>query len=252
MVNYRAVTAPADMERVVDLEIAIWGVCERDAFAPHLMCLLPMNGGAVLVAEDSDAFVGFCASTPALRDGKHILWSFMAGVHPGYQGRGIGYALKHYQRQWASENGYERIHWTFDPLKNRNANFNLNMLGVVGYRYHHNLYGQMVDAINVHPLPSDRLEVYWNVNAEARDAHAAIPEDVTMLVAPSPDGPEARLPGNLPPHIGICSPPAGTPDLEAWQDEMRRAFLHAFANDFKVRRYVYNGAPGYYLLHREA
>lgn len=241
------------MERVVDLEIAIWGVGDRDAFAPHLMCLLPINGGAVIVAEADEEFVGFCASIPALRDGIPMLWSFMAGVHPSYQGQGIGYALKHYQRQWAADNGFSQIHWTFDPLKSRNANFNLNLLGAVGYRYHPNLYGRMVDAINVHPLPSDRLEVCWNVTDKTQDKtiEANVShDDVLMLVDRPTTNCETSLVDTLPPYVGIQSPPAAAANLESWQSKMRHAFLYAFAHGFRVRRYVQDDAASYYLLHR--
>ncbi len=250
MVQFHTVSKPSDMERVVDLEIAIWGIGDRDAFAPHLLSLVPLNGGVVIVAEDAGEFVAFCAASPALRDGDLMLWSYMAGVHPSYQGRGIGYELKQFQREWAAKQGFNTLHWTFDPLKARNANFNLNLLGATGYRYHSNLYGRMVDEINVHPLPSDRIEVFWDTATDTPSDELLVSDAVPMLVDRSAVEVNELTPDALPPYVGICSPPSDADNLDVWQEKMRRAFLHAFALGYTAQRYIQDTAWGYYLLKR--
>jgi predicted GNAT superfamily acetyltransferase/predicted GIY-YIG superfamily endonuclease len=162
MVDYRVLDNITDLEQVCDLEIAVWGVDPRDAVPAAAMHAMALNGGIVIGAYDAKRIVGIALAFPARRGKKWMLWSHMAGVHPDYRGQGIGFGLKQTQRTWALEHGYDRISWTFDPLQRGNANFNLHLLGATANCYHVDFYGEMTDAINV-GLPSDRLEVVWNL-----------------------------------------------------------------------------------------
>ena len=161
--NYRVVTDIPTIEKVVDLEIAVWGIGPRDAAPSSIMHAIVENGGVLLVAEDGDQIVGLCLGIPARRGSEYYLWSHMTGIHPDYQDRGIGYGLKLAQREWALPHGYPKICWTFDPLQRGNANFNMHRLGARANIYHVNYYGEMSDGINA-GLPSDRLETVWLLN----------------------------------------------------------------------------------------
>jgi chorismate synthase len=152
----------ADLEQFVDLEIAVWGLDLRHAVPSSLLHAITLNGGLVIGTYDQNEMIGMAFAFPARRGKKWLLWSHMAGVRPDYQGRGVGFALKQFQRSWALENGYTTIGWTFDPLQRGNANFNLRLLGATAQTYHVNLYGDMTDGINA-GLPSDRLEVNWDL-----------------------------------------------------------------------------------------
>jgi predicted GNAT superfamily acetyltransferase len=180
-ISYRPLADMADFERMVDLEIAIWGVSPRDAVPANLLRALSSHGGLVLGAYDNDQLVGL---TVAFRASSEMLWSHMTGVHPAYQGRGIGLGLKRVQREWALGNGCAEIRWTFDPIQRGNAHFNLHLLGAQSNLYHDNYYGDMDDDIN-RGMPSDRLEAVWPLRDVRVGAlmHGAVPAAFTPPVA---------------------------------------------------------------------
>lgn len=191
-VEYRVLQAMADFERVVDLEITVWGVNPREAVPASLMHALAANGALVAGAYDAERMVGMALAVPVRHGRGWRLWSHMAAVLPECQGLGIGFGLKQFQRSWALEHGYDKIAWTYDPLLRGNANFNLHRLGAVSNTYHIDFYGVMTDAINSAGLPSDRLEVEWNLRdarvaalaegGQSDSADSVIPEDESLLV----------------------------------------------------------------------
>ncbi len=157
---YRAIESIEELEQVVDLEIIVWDLPARDATPAGLLHAMVCNGSLVLGAFDGDKLIGMALMFPSSRHKYKLLWSHMAAVHPDYQGQGVGFGLKQFQRSWALENGYNTIGWTFDPLQRGNANFNLHVLGGLTNTYHVNFYGVLTDGLNA-GLPSDRLEIMW-------------------------------------------------------------------------------------------
>src|SRR5690606_11155580 len=116
-VDIRILTEPDELEQVVDLEIAVWGVAPRDVVPMNLMRPIVQHGGVALGAFLDNRLVGMTLALPLRHAGRWVLWSHNAGVHPDYQSQGIGFALKLDQRDWALDNGYAEIRWTFDPLQ---------------------------------------------------------------------------------------------------------------------------------------
>lgn len=165
MVVLRTLDSLSDLERVTDLEIAVWGVNPRDAVPASLLHASVLNGGVVIGAFDGECMAGMAYAFPSRRGKKWILWSHMTGVHRDYQGQGIGFALKQAQRRWALEHDCAYIAWTFDPLQRGNAHFNLHLLGATASVYHIDFYDEMADEINT-GLPSDRLEVRWELRSD--------------------------------------------------------------------------------------
>lgn len=161
-----------DLSATVDLQKAVWRMHDVEVSSPHTLRAIAHSGGAVLGAvarrhshdRAGQQLVGFCFGFGTLRDGELWLWSHMAGVHPDFQGRGIGLQLKLAQREWALGQGYRWMAWTFDPMQAGNANFNFNRLGVTARRYSADHYGVMQDGINA-GLASDRLEAQWELEA---------------------------------------------------------------------------------------
>jgi predicted GNAT superfamily acetyltransferase len=162
VIDYRALESIDDLEKVVDLEILVWGLSARDAVPSNLLHAMVNTGSLVVGAYEADKLIGMALMFPTDRSKHKRLWSHMAAVDPAYQSQGIGFGLKQFQRKWALENGYHEIGWTFDPLQRGNANFNLHVLGGITNTYHVNFYGDMTDGINA-GLPSDRVEVIWQL-----------------------------------------------------------------------------------------
>lgn len=251
MIQYRTTNDPADMPRIVDLEILIWGTQERDTFPASMLSLAAMNGGQVFIAEAEDSLVGFCFCLPARRNGELVLWSYIAGVHPNYQGQGIGEKLKLMQREWAAESGYSSVRWTFDPLQTRNAGFNLNRLGVVVRTYHENLYGQMTDAINTLPLPSDRLEAIWLTQPTDHTGQVST-SAVHFLLLEDNGLPVENLMSSDGEPVAIVIPERGKVDFTVWQPAVRRAFQHAFAHNYEAFRFERQPTQQFYVLRPSA
>lgn len=177
MIEYRILRDPADLEKIVDLEISVWGLNPRNAVPSAILHVMALNGGLVLGAYDSEEMVGLLICLTVKRGDDVFLWSHMTGVRQDYQRSGIGLELKRFQRRWALDNGYKSIRWTFDPLQRGNAWFNLHLLGtdasLTTRDYHVNFYGDMDDDIN-RGMPSDRIEVVWRLDQPSEHSPATI------------------------------------------------------------------------------
>lgn len=184
MIDYRILDTMPELEALVDLQIAVWGLNPRSAVPSAVLHVLALNGGLVLGAYDGERMVGLLLCLPAYNNNEWILWSHMTGTHPDYQNRGIGLGLKRFQRNWALEHGYRTVRWTMDPLQRGNARFNLRLLGVDAAMYvntyHVNFYGDMDDDIN-RGMPSDRIEVVWRLDQPS--LHRPIASDTPILLA---------------------------------------------------------------------
>ncbi len=243
--------------RIEDLQIAIWGMPERDIVPVHQFQAACGAGGAVIAAIAPDGtFVGFCYGFAGWRNGRPLFYSHMAGVLSGRQLQDIGFRLKCAQREAALAMGYDHAVWTYDPLQSINARFNMHKLGATARRYYVDYYGDMPDALN-RGTASDRMEVDWALRSrrveEATSGRAA---DRAWTGSPrvlSLD-PVTSAPGD--PVLGLEASavlleiPADFPDLRArdlglahaWRVASREAFLHYFGRGY---------AAADFLLHRE-
>jgi predicted GNAT superfamily acetyltransferase len=202
---------------------------------------------------------------PTDRNNHKRLWSHMAAVDPAYQGQGIGFGLKQFQRKWALEHGYQEISWTFDPLQRGNANLNLHVLGAITNIYHVNFYGEMTDDINV-GLPSDRVEVNWrlrNPRVKQLSEHK-IPSPLLTVSDISDEQYLLRSVENQPVNAPL-SPKQNTylveiptninslkqtsPDLAlAWRIALRNALQSAFQAGYSAQDFLMIEGRCYYVL----
>lgn len=158
---------------------------QRDVFALPEVELSPVRhfivtrnaGGFTLGAYDGRRLVGFTLSVPAYLRGERAYYSHMTGVRPEYQSHGVGAKLKWAQRERALAEGVRYIKWTFEPIKARNAYFNLEKLGATVREYQVNFYGT---DYAVEPgsgkqigLQSDRLFAEWELDSPKVKALAA-------------------------------------------------------------------------------
>ncbi|MGH2441609.1 MAG: GNAT family N-acetyltransferase, partial [Chloroflexota bacterium] len=165
-----------------DLQVLVWGGAPSTIVPVHVLHIVATTGGIVLGAYDGDQPVGFAFGFLGRRNGRLYHASHMLGVHPAYQGRGLGAALKMAQRERALQQGLDLMTWTFDPLESRNAYFNIHKLGVISRRYTENVYGELDDNLN-RGLPSDRIVVEWWLNDVKSDRKRAPNEAVTILAS---------------------------------------------------------------------
>ncbi len=148
---------------------------QRDVFALPEVELSPVRhfvvtknaGGFTLGAYDGDRLAGFVLSVPAFLRGDQAFYSHMTGVLAEYQSHGIGARLKWAQRQRALAEGVKIIKWTFEPVKARNAFFNLEKLGAIVSEFEEDFYG--VDYTTAPGekigLASDRLFAEWHLES---------------------------------------------------------------------------------------
>lgn len=158
---------------------------QREAFALPEVELSPVRhfvvtrnaGGFTLGAYEGDRLAGFVLSVPAFHHGGRAFYSHMTGVRPEFQGRGVGARLKWAQRSRALSQGVKYIKWTFEPVKSRNAYFNLEKLGATVREYQVNFYGpdyatQPGSQTKI-GLQSDRLFAEWDLESPKVRALAA-------------------------------------------------------------------------------
>ena len=271
----RELHEPEEIAEIPRLEQAIWNDPSDTIRTGTLMALV--HEGALLAgayrvetsatlfspsrekgAAENSVLVGFIFGFPTNRPTDHH--SHMAGVLPEYQSSQIGLLLKRYQRDWALSRGYERVVWTFDPLRSLNAHFNLRKLGATFRRYIPNCYGPM-GGINA-GAPSDRAYAVWELRS---------PRVFSRIYAPPPaksveglpqanqvegqeplelrlDLSEKRILVQIPEDWGqILSTDPGL--ALRWRAHSREVFEHYFAQGYQATDFV--RGPNRYVLERE-
>jgi len=89
-----------------------------------------------------------------------------------YQNKGVGAQLKWAQRERALTEGRRFIKWTWEPMRARNAHFNLNRLGVIVEAYAENFYGtdytidRAAKSETRRGIDSDRLFASWHLGSD--------------------------------------------------------------------------------------
>jgi len=153
-----------DFNACVALQRDIWREQDLEVEPATMFVVAAHTGGQVLGAFDGSRLVGFTLAVAGLRNGAPYLHSHMTGVHSAYRDRGVGRALKLFQRDEALSRDMRLIEWTFDPLEMRNAHFNLNRLGAICRRYLPNLYGITTSPLH-RGLATDRLVAEWYLDS---------------------------------------------------------------------------------------
>lgn len=154
-----------DFRLAEEVQQRIWGMADRTEIVPlNMMLTAATKGGVALGAFENDEMVGLLFGFTGLdAENRPQHCSHMLGLVPGTRDRGLGASLKRAQRDRVLSQGIDLITWTFDPLESINAHLNFAKLGVTSNRYYRDHYGVMDDELNA-GLPSDRLEVEWQIN----------------------------------------------------------------------------------------
>jgi len=94
-----------EFQRCVALQREIWGEDDLEVEPATLFVVAEETGGQVLGAFDGERLVGYTLALVGFRDGTVFLHSHMTGVLAEYRDRGVGRALKLFQREEALERG---------------------------------------------------------------------------------------------------------------------------------------------------
>lgn len=158
------------LEAAAKLLWAVWGAktgAERsEVISASLLRTLCHSGNYVVGAYREGQLIGCTVGMFGARTGRpDHLHSYITGVYQPQSNRGIGFALKRHQREWALERDIDTISWTFDPLICRNGYFNLCKLGATVVSYEPDFYGRIEDGVNNNEH-TDRLIAEWSLRSD--------------------------------------------------------------------------------------
>jgi predicted GNAT superfamily acetyltransferase len=246
-VEIRQVRTVEEYDACVHLQREVFGLPDLEISPRRHLIVSEQAGGWTLGAFVEQKLVGFVHHLAAVRGADIAGYSHMMAVAAEYQNFGIGAKLKWAQRARALAEGREFIKWTFEPVRARNAHFNLNRLGVVVRSYAVNFYGTDYPASPVQPsagalgMDSDRLFAAWDLNsarvaalAEGRDFSVGAPEQVVEI--PNDFG-------------ALLKSDPGAAKAEALR--IREEFLAAFSAGLVCRAFERDERRPKYLLFRE-
>ncbi len=169
-INIREVATIAEYDACIRLQRDVFGLPDLEISPRRHLIVSHRAGGWTLGAFVDDKLIGFVHHLAAVKGDYIFGYSHMMAVASEFQNQGVGAQLKWAQRERALAEGRDYIKWTFEPMRARNAHFNLNRLGVVVREYAVNFYGTDYSTNpgeqgTVSGLDSDRLFASWDLNA---------------------------------------------------------------------------------------
>lgn len=213
-ITVRECATVEELDACVRLQREAFGLPDLELSPRRHLIVSRSAGGWVLGAFEGERLVGFVLHLAAVRGGDEIIgYSHMMAVAKDCQNRGVGARLKWAQRARAISEARDFIRWTWDPVRARNAHFNLNRLGVVVREYAANYYGTDYNTVPggddaARGFDSDRLVAAWELRAprvealargekiEPRgvpEASVEIPHDWSALLRDNPDAARREL-----------------------------------------------------------
>jgi predicted GNAT superfamily acetyltransferase len=246
-VEIREVASMEEYDACIQLQRAVFGLPDLEISPRRHLIVSREAGGWTLAAFNEGRLVGFVHHLAAVRGDEIFGYSHMMAVAADFQNRGVGARLKWAQRARALSEGRDFIKWTFEPLRARNAHFNLNRLGVVIRDYAVNFYGTdyvtnpLEKAAGVTGMDSDRLFANWELNSARVKAFAAGQE----FPLGKPDE-VIEIPGD---YSALLKSDPGTAKRE--QLRVREEFLAALGAGLVCRGFDRNADRPAYLFYRE-
>jgi len=174
-VEVREVSTIEDYDACIKLQREVFGLPDLEISPRRHLIVSNRAGGWTLGAFVDGRIIGFVHHLAAVKDDYIFGYSHMMAVAGEFQNQGVGAQLKWAQRARALREGRDYIKWTFEPMRARNAHFNLNRLGVVVREYAANFYGtdystDPAEKGSVSGMDSDRLFASWDLNAPRVEA----------------------------------------------------------------------------------
>jgi predicted GNAT superfamily acetyltransferase len=258
----------------VALQEETWGEGFSERVPTAILKVAAALGGVAAGAYDADErLVGFVFGMTGIRDGELVHWSDMLAVRPEVRDLGLGALLKRYQREQVVALGVEKMFWTFDPLRARNAYLNFAKLGVVVREYVPDMYGETDSPLHS-GVGTDRLVALWmltservrtrlghhspaldhELTGEARRALGPVPAVSDRHASPCPGAPILDLDA---PRVLISVPTDVDPIMRAdmaaaraWRAASRAAFQHYLARGYEATEFVRGPVTSDYVLSR--
>ena len=172
-IEIRECTTVAELDACIQLQRQVFALPDLEITPRRHLIVSQRAGGWTLGAFLQNELIGFVHHLVAVRGDDEIFgYSHMMAVAADYQNKGIGARLKWAQRDRALAEGRTLITWTWEPMRVRNAHFNLNRLGATAASYAENLYGTdyMTDrdekVEGACGIDSDRIFAGWDLNSE--------------------------------------------------------------------------------------
>jgi predicted GNAT superfamily acetyltransferase len=246
-IEIREVSSMKEYDACIKLQREVFGLPDLEISPRRHLIVSREAGGWTLAAFKDGKIIGFVHHLAAVRGAEIFGYSHMMAVAADYQNFGVGAKLKWAQRERALAEGRDFIKWTFEPLRSRNAHFNLNRLGVVIRDFAVNFYGTdyvtnpVEKLAGISGMDSDRLFASWELRAPRVEAFAAgqdlplgapdkvieIPPDFATLLKSDPDSAKRE------------------------QLRVRQEFLELLGSGWVCRAFDRKAARPQYLFYRE-
>lgn len=178
IVDIHEVSTIDEYDACIRLQREVFGLPDLEISPRRHLIVSHCAGGWTLGAFVEGRLVGFVHHLAAVTGDYVFGYSHMMAVAADYQNKGVGAQLKWAQRTRALGEGRDFIKWTFEPMRARNAHFNLNRLGVVIREYAVNFYGTDYSTnpaekgSGVSGMDSDRLFASWELRSPRVEAFA--------------------------------------------------------------------------------
>src|SRR6266481_6485693 len=175
----REVSSIEEYDACIKLQREVFGLPDLEISPRRHLIVSHRAGGWTLGAFVDHKLIGFVHHLAAVKADYIFGYSHMMAVASEYQNKGVGAQLKWAQRVRALAEGRDFIKWTFEPMRARNAHFNLNRLGVVVREYAVNFYGTdyvtnpAEKAAGISGMDSDRLFANWELRSPCVEALGA-------------------------------------------------------------------------------
>lgn len=169
----RELETQGELRACVELQEAVWGPGFSERAPVSILKVARRLGGVVAGAVDAEGVLqAFVFGLTGVEEDRTVHWSDMLAVRPALRDRGLGTALKRYQRERCLERGVTRMYWTYDPLEARNGRVNLGKLGAISREYVRDMYGPGDSPLH-RGLGTDRLVVLWLLESPRVEARLA-------------------------------------------------------------------------------
>jgi predicted GNAT superfamily acetyltransferase len=246
-VEIRQVKTIEEYDDCVKLQREVFGLPDLEISPRRHLIVSEQAGGWTLGAFVDGKLVGFVHHLSAVKENRIFGYSHMMAVAAEYQNQGLGAQLKWAQRARAISEGRDFIKWTFEPVRARNAHFNLNRLGVVVRSYAVNFYGTDYGTNPAERgagpagMDSDRLFASWELRSPRVEALSEQHEFSTR----EPDE-TIEIPNDF---SALLKSDARAAKAEALR--IREEFLRAFRSGLVCRAFQRDHERPRYLLYRE-